>query len=190
MTKLVAVLASGETERRALPHLVSHLRANDIEVTFSIPPRNRKLTVQMAESLIKGLLYHGQPPDKIVVLVDLDGKNADEELNLFRGELPGRLPSNVEGSIFYAFAQWHLEAWFFADAERLRTFLGGKALGHVDASQPDGIENPKLHLKNLLGRPYTAGVSEEIAMQLDAPTVAQRSPSFRGFLEAVLNGQS
>ena len=71
---------------------------------------------------------------------------------------------------------------------KLRGFLG-RDVGSVDASKPDEIQNPKLHLKNLLGdRVYTAPLSEEIARTLDAATIAQRSPSFQGFLEAVTNG--
>lgn len=49
----------------------------------------------------------------------------------------------MESSIQYAYAQWHLEAWYFGDAEGLRRYLGGKALGNVDTSQPDEIHNPK-----------------------------------------------
>ena len=61
--------------------------------------------------------------------------------------------------------------------------------GTLDTSTPDGIQNPKLHLKHLLGnRVYTARISEEIAIRLDAPTIAERSPSFRGFVDAVMNG--
>ena len=142
----------------------------------------------MAENLIKALIYHGQPPDKVVVLIDLDGKAPDEGLSQFQAELPGRLPDHVARNLQYAYAQWHLEAWYFADAENLRAFLDDKALGNVDASQPDGIQNPKLHLKNLLGRPYTARVSEEIAVRLDPGKIAQRSPSFRGFIAAIRNG--
>ena len=61
-------------------------------------------------------------------------------------------------------------------------------LGNVDDSRPDEIENPKLHLKNILGQVYTARVSEEISRALDAETIARRSPSFRCFMEALLNG--
>ena len=51
------------------------------------------------------------------------------------------------------------------------------------------IQNPKLHLKNLLGdRVYNARVSEDIARRLDATTITARSPSFDGFREAVING--
>ena len=181
MPKHVTVIASGETERRSLPHLLSHLQDEDIEVSFRIPPRNGKLTVQMAEKLIKASLYYGQPPDKVVVLVDLDGKDPDQELGAFKGDLPGRLPDQMETSIQYAYAQWHLEAWYFGDAERLRGYLGGKALGNVDTSQPDEIQNPKHHLKNLLDRTYTSGVSEDIAKGLNPQTIAERSRSFRGF---------
>ena len=61
----------------------------------------------------------------------------------------------------------------------------------MDSSQPDEILNPKQHLKHLLGtRPYTSLVSRDIASTLDATVVAQRSPSFRGFLAAVMNGNA
>lgn len=43
--------------------------------------------------------------------------------------------------------------------------------------------------KHLLGtRPYSSLVSEAIAAEFDAVTIAQRSPSFRGFVAAVENG--
>ena len=75
-----------------------------------------------------------------------------------------------------------------ADAGGLRRYLG-RDLGNPDPSQPDAILNPKLHLKQLLGsRPYTSLVSQAIAAELDATTIAQRSPSFRGFVAAVKNG--
>lgn len=189
MAKYVVVIASGDTERRALPHLVSHLEDDGIEIGVSILPRNRRLNVSAAEGLIKSLLYQGNPPDKVVILVDLDGKEPGEILRPFREELPVRLRSAPAVSILYVYAQSHLEAWYFGDAQSLRNYLGGQALGHVDTSQPDAIENPKQHLENLLGeRVYTALVSEDIASNLDAQAIAQRSPSFRGFLEAVRNG--
>ena len=54
MARNVIILASGETERRALPHLLAHLRDRGISVVeVRIPPRNGALSVQMAERLIK-----------------------------------------------------------------------------------------------------------------------------------------
>ena len=95
---------------------------------------------------------------------------------------------NIHAEVLYAYAQQHLEAWYFANAEGLRNFLG-RNLGSVDTSKPDEIQNPKLHLKHLRGsRVYTARVFEDIARALDPETIAQRSPSFSGFLEAVING--
>ncbi len=116
MSKHVTLIASGETERRALPLLVRRLR------------------------------------DRGIVAEDV-----------------------------------HLEAWYFADVENLRSCIG-RAPGHVDTSMPDEIDNPKLQLQHLLGRVYTARVSAEIAGALDAATIEQRSPSFRAFIAAVLNG--
>ena len=160
-------------------------------MSISIPPRGRKLTVSITERLIKSLIYDSHPLDKVVILLDLDGKDPDQELHRFRSQLPKRIRNQSGISIQYAYAQWHLEAWYFGDARSLRELLSRQALGHVDTTQPDKIENPKLHLKNLLGdRRYTALVAAEIAGGLDAPTIAQRSPSFRGFLEAIKNGSS
>ena len=190
MSKHVVVVASGETERRALPHLVGHLREQDIFVDeVRIPPGHRPLGIRMAESLIKAAWFerHASPPDKFVVLLDIDGAMPEDVLAPFNERLPGRL-AEIDAPVQFAFANWHLEAWYFADAPNLRGYLG-RDLGHPDVSRPDEIQNPKLHLKHLLGeRVYTARISEGIARRLDAPTIAERSPSFKGFVEAVLNG--
>ena len=190
MAKNVIVLASGETERRALPHLLSHLRDQGVSlVEVRIPPGNGALSIQTAEQLIRAAWFGrlDAPPDKFVILLDVDGKPPDRVLESFR-TLPERLGGEIGATVLYAYAQWHLEAWYFADAANLRGYLG-RALGNVDTSPPDGIQNPKLHLKHLLGtRVYTARISEEIARELDATTIAERSPSFKGFVEAVMNG--
>ena len=192
MSKRVVVIASGETERRALPHLLEHLRDEDIVVTeVRRPDGNKALSVEMAEKLIKAAWYRppeNRTPDKFVVLVDADGKDVNQVLTPFRQQLPGRLGANVAASVQFACAQWHLEAWYFGDVTGIRDFLG-YAPGSVDTSLPDEIPNPKLHLKNLLGdRVYTAVISEEIAKRLNGRTIADRSPSFRGFLNAIRNG--
>ena len=145
----------------------------------------------MAEKLIKAAWFSDSvsPPEKFVVVVDTDRADPVELLEPLRDDLTPRL-GNIQADILYAYARQHLEAWYFANAEGLRTFLG-RSLGSVDTSRPDEIENPKLHLKHLLGsRVYTARVSEDIAHGLDPETIAQRSPSFSGFIEAVLNGGS
>ena len=192
MGKRVVVIASGETERKAIPILTLHLRNQNINIdNVHIPPRNRVLNVDMAERLIKASWHSNQEPtDKFVILIDIDGSSPDIKLAPFEHTLAKRLGNEVRASIILAHAQWHLEAWYFADATNLRNYLG-KALGNVDSSKPDEIQNPKLHLKNLLGdRVYTSGVSQEIAGNLDPRIIAQRSPSFRGFLDAVMNGHT
>ncbi len=129
----------------------------------------------------------GQPPDKFVVLTDTDGKESGDVIGPLKANVPPRLGS-MPAPVLFAYAQWHLEAWFFGDSAGLRAFLGG-SLGHADTSSPDGIENPKGHLGHLLGtRTYTARVSEEIAKTMNASTIAGRSPSFAGFILAVRNG--
>ena len=191
MRKRVIVIASGATEQRALPHLLSHLRDEGIVLSdVRIPPGNRDLRVETVEQIIKSAWYESPtPPDKFVLLIDVDGKDPDATLAPFKDDLPGRLPPDVQPMLQYAYAQRHLEAWYFADSQNLRTYLRGKALGNVDASKPDEIQNPKQHLKNLLERStYTARTSEDIARTLDARTIEQRSPSFNGFLSAVRNG--
>ena len=192
MAKRVIVVASGETERRALPHLVRHLQDGGVNVdAVHVPPRNRALNAQMAESLIKAAWYENlsAPPDKFVVLMDVDSADPDEVLEPIRDQLRGCM-SEIGADVLCAYAQEHLEAWYFADAENLEDYLGRK-LGRADASKPDEIRNPKLHLKHLLGeRIYTARISEEIARTLNAGTIAGRSPSFEKFVDAIINGGS
>ena len=190
MAKRVAVIASGETERRALPHLVGHLQEQGISlVDVRIPPRGLPLRAEMVEKLIKATWFADSdaPPEKFVVVVDTDQSDPAGLLEPLEVDLTHRL-GNIHAEVLYAYAQQHLEAWYFANAEGLRNFLG-RNLGSVDTSKPDEIQNPKLHLKHLRGsRVYTARVFEDIARALDPETIAQRSPSFSGFLEAVING--
>jgi hypothetical protein len=190
--KHVVVFASGETERRSVRHLVAHLRAEDISVDdVRIPPASRALNLEMAEKLVKATWYappENIRPDKFVILVDTDGKPPNQVLDVFREQLAERLDPKITATLKFATAQWHLEAWYFGDEKSLRGYLG-RDPGNVDTSKPDEIQNPKLHLKNLLGdRIYTAVISEEIARSLNAQTIATRSPSFNAFLEAVRNG--
>lgn len=193
MAKRVVVIASGETERRAIPHLVRHLQDGGVEVmSVAVPANNRALNLDMADKLIRSAWFSATlRPNKFVILVDTDGKEPDEVLKPFRENLPSRLPTGLpDDAVLYACAQWHLEAWYFADADNLRDYLG-RSTGDVDASAPDAIQNPKNHLKSLLaGRLYTARVSEEIAKSLDARAISRRSPSFRAFITAVENGPS
>ena len=190
MGKRVIVIASGETERRALPHLVRHLQDRDVTVyEVRVPPRNRALNAQMAERLIKAAWYENlsAPPDKFVLLMDVDRAGPDEVLGPIQDQLREHM-NEIRADVLCAYAQQHLEAWYFADAENLGNYLG-RDTGQVDTSRPDEILNPKLHLKHLLGeRIYTARISEEIAVTLDADTIAGRSPSFEKFIDAIING--
>lgn len=192
MGKLVVVIASGEMERRSLPHLVTHLQNEDITVAeIRIPPGGKALNVEIAEKLLKASWFErmNAPPDKFVVLVDTDRRTPRDVLGSFREQLLSRIGKTIAAQVTFAYAQWHLEAWYFADISGLRGYLQ-RDLGNVDTSKPDEIQNPKLHLKHLLGdRAYTAVISEEIAKRLNAEVICQRSPSFHGFLEAIRNGR-
>ena len=157
-----------------------------------IPPNNRALSYSVAASIIKSIWYVNPEaaPEKFVLLVDADGNDPDSILLPLREKLIERIPEEIHVRVQYAWAQWHLEAWYFADATNLRAYLGRNP-GHVDTSKPDEIQDPKRHLMNILRpRTYTARVSEEIARTLDPRTIAGRSPSFKGFVEAVLNGSA
>ena len=148
------------------------------------------MNVDIVEKLIKAVWYSNiaEPPNKVVILVDTDQVTPQDAMELLSSNLPLRLEDEIASRLHFAYAKRHLEAWYFADSTNLRDWIG-RAVGSVGASRPDELDNPKLHLKNLLGEQmYTARVSEEIAASLDARTIAQRSPSFRFFLEAVMNG--
>ena len=191
MHQRVLVIASGNTELRALPHLTAHLQNQGIAIDVRIPPKHRHVTANAVYDIIQTERYIPPVPDKYVVLSDTDGKSPEEVLQPIRSGLSQRLGEHFATPVLYAYARWHLEAWYFADAHGLREFFGGQALGSVDASNPDSIENPKEHLKHLLAdRLYTALVSGDIARVLNADTITQRSPSFATFLAAVRNGDA
>ena len=55
MAKNIIVLASGQTERPVLPHLLSHLRDRGVSpVEVRIPRGNGALSVRMAEAVMNG----------------------------------------------------------------------------------------------------------------------------------------
>jgi hypothetical protein len=189
MGKRVIVIAEGETDRRALPWLLKHLSVEGITLA-DVRIANGRLSVEMARKLVVSAWFTPPDyiaPDKFVVLVDADGKDPTQVLRPFREELPQRLGPRVTAAIQFACAQWHLEAWYFADDSAMRSYLG--CAPGCDTSSPDQIQNPKLHLQQLLGnRAYTAVISEEIAKAVNAQKIANRSHSFKGFLDAVRNG--
>jgi hypothetical protein len=192
MGKKVVVIAAGVTEREALPHLTRHLIQSGFSIIdVRIPPRNRPLIPRQARDLIVAtwwdLSRRNAAPDKFVVLVDADGKSPDTKIAAFQDACAQLHEIQVPRLV--AVAQWHLEAWFFADAYSLRDYLG-RDLGAVDAANPDGIVNPKLHLKHLLGHIYTSQVAGEIARRLSPEIIRGRSPSFAAFEASVRNGNS
>ena len=156
-----------------------------------IPPRHRAITVEVAEKIIRSVWFEreeSERPAKFVVLLDTDRSLPQDVLAPIRDGLPRRL-GDIDASLQFAYARQHLEAWYLADANGLRRYLG-RDLGNVDSSQPDAIANPKLHLRHLLDAPYTSLVSRDIAAELDAAAIARNSASFRGFVAAVRNGDA
>lgn len=192
MTKRVLIIASGPTEQNALPKLLDHLKSENIEIDIRIPSGHRQLRPNVVCPIIISSLYDSDegPPDKCVILVDTDGKSPDEAIGPVRQGLQRTQLSRSFQNIKFAYAQWHLEAWYFADAANLRGYLR-RDVGNINPNEPDQIQNPKHHLRQLLGDAiYTAQVSEEIATWLNPSTIAQHSSSFRIFLETIRNGDA
>ena len=192
MAKRVLVIASGPTEQSALPILLEHLKSENIEIDIRIPPRHRQLRPNVVCPIIISSQYDSDegPPDKCVILVDTDGKSPDEAIGPVRQGLQRTQLSRSFQNIKFAYAQWHLEAWYFADAANLRGYLR-RDMGNINPNEPDQIQNPKHHLRQLLGETtYTAQVSADIAEKLDPTSISQRSPSFRTFLETIRNGDA
>jgi Domain of unknown function (DUF4276) len=187
------VIVSGEIDRRSVPHLCRHFAQHADLFEVRKPPGNAALTPEQATKLIKAawceLLYgRGDPPDKFVVLVDSDARDASEAARPFEEAMIHL--ADVAATRIVAVAIRHLKSWFFGHPEKLRELLG-RDLGSVDSSRPDEIDNPKLHLANLLisrSRVYTAPVAAQIAAQLDPLIIEGRSPSFAGFIGKLQNG--
>ena len=194
--KAVVVIASGATEQKVLPVLLRKLQQPSFFLCEVLVPRgNRQLVPATIIGLIQrayyGSLYHREEPNKkIIVLLDTDTKHPQQIIPPVQTQVlkDRRIKKIVQFvTILFAYAQQHLEAWFFADDENLRNYLG-RPLGRIPISNPDQINNPKLHLIHLLQRPYTSFVAEKIAQRLDPATIARRSPSFAGFCSQLQNG--
>jgi len=194
VAKKVVVIVSGESDRRSIPHLCRRFLQQAEFIEVRKPPGNAALTPEQAIKLIRAAWYElngrGKVPDKFVVLVDADANAQDPEVAAKPFEEAVDHLADIPAPRLVAVAVRHLEAWFFGHAEKLREFLN-RDPGNVDTSRPDEIDNPKLHLTNLLrsrDRVYTARVAEQIAGLLDPHTIAGRSPSFAGFVSKVKNG--
>ena len=186
--KRVVVVASGETERHALPSLLGHLLSENISVgPVLFPPRNGSMSADTVKKIVQASYWSADPkPDKFVVLVDADGGDPLRTAAELESRVSGKC--NVPTPILVTAAKWHLEAWFFADSAGLRAYLG-RDLGKIDTTRSDDIQNPKLHLKDLLGhRLYTRFIAGEIASTLSASRIVETSPSFARLQAIVRNG--
>jgi hypothetical protein len=168
-TKRVVVIASGDTERRALLHLSRDLREQGIDVSDirSLPQLGGQVRGERLIGTIKSAWYdlsgRGQPPHKFVVLIDADGKTPDDVVAPIRAACAHL--KDIPVACVVTTAKWHLEAWFFGDEQELRAYLG-RDLGSVDPSDPDQILDPKRHLKNLLKGIYSRDIAEQIARKV------------------------
>lgn len=194
----VLVVASGSTERAALPHLLREVESgtNHRLVEVVIPPGHRALNGKIVSQLATaGYWKHhagGSEVGKIVVLHDADRRDPGAVREELESELESLLTklTNRGVHVLVAVAKPHIEGWFYADGESLRDFLG-RDLGAAGGCAPDDMENPKLHLTHLLkqrGRHYTARTAGEIASRTDPGRCRTRSPSFAAFELAVRNG--
>ena len=95
-----------------------------------VPPRHRAITVAVAERIIRSVWFERPPharPHKFVVLLDADGKHPEDVIAPIHADLPSRL-RDIDASIQFAWAQQHLEAWYFAEAKGLRISISAAAI--------------------------------------------------------------
>ncbi|MGH7814946.1 MAG: DUF4276 family protein [Candidatus Binataceae bacterium] len=190
MGKNIVVIASGLTEKEAIRPLTREFCSTEgAAIEVRIPRGGNALMPSVIEKLARAAWWEMKlkncPPDKFVVLVDADGRSESEREAPLKAACESL--KDLPVTFLVTSAQWHLEAWFFGDPEALRSFLH-RDLGAIDPTRPDEITNPKLHLKHLLGAPYTARIAGEIAAFVKPISIATRSPSFHKFLNCLKNG--
>jgi hypothetical protein len=110
MDERVLIVVSGETERRALPHLLDHLSqvgVADIQIRMS---PHGSVTTDVAKKVIISAWWElsalGQAFDKAVVLVDADAARPEQKEAEFE-RLPS-LISSIPIIVLVAAAKWHL----------------------------------------------------------------------------------
>ena len=101
MSRHVVILASGETERRALPNLLRHLRHEGISVEFRKPPRHRAISSDVAIKMANACYWSVPRPHKLVVL--LDGRDPEEQLEPLQRRI-GRSLDDLDLKVSYAYA--------------------------------------------------------------------------------------
>ena len=159
MKKKVIVVASGETERRSLPHLTANLAEEGVRVTeVRIPPRHRDLTVSVAAQLIDAAWFEYQytdPPDKFVILVDVDGKDPTEALRPWQWGSPAATEPKGGGFRAIRLRSVAFGSVVFCRCEELEELLGERSRQCRRFKAGRNPKSPKSISSIFWGRPRT-----------------------------------
>ena len=185
------ILASGLKEWYALPVLCRHF-CEDAGVRVVFPDHSAALIHQVAPLLQLHWRPDVDPP--CVILVDTHRLSPSQAMEPVQQKVDamvqrGDLSPAARNSIRWAYAQPHLEAWFFADPSGLARYIG---CDEADLGVPGTIRDPQGVLRGLMTqhmpgrrRNYGASRAKDIADGLDARVVLANSPSFKTLIDAI-----
>jgi len=171
----ILVLTEGPTDRGAIRSVAKRL---GIKVRVSLMLGNR---VEKLKGTIIGLAaYH----DKFIVLKDLHTYQEDA-INRRYGAVLKELDTYLKKKARLVIVRHAIEAWFLADINALnRTF---NCRIEREIPNPEGIKDPAKKLNEILegyGKRYykSEEIGKKIMMEADLDKIAEKSSSFKRFL--------
>lgn len=180
----------GGYDEAALVELIKKCLSDNIKIV-SRPCDGKDRLMKKFPGFLEEFRYikQGSSVNKALVIRDADSKNPEDLKENMRSKITQRTyPFEVK---FVIIVQ-ELETWLLADENAISKVTqarSGKTVSKINENL-ESILNPKERLQNILsmaGVPYTPAVAQEIAKELDIPTIEYRCPRFKEFRQAVID---
>jgi hypothetical protein len=176
----ILVLCEGVTDRGAIKSVAKRL---DLKVRVNLMHGNR-LDKLIGTSRVLAAAY-----DKFIVLKDLHTYQEDTIRRRYRATLRA-LAAHLIGRIRFLTVRHAIEAWFLADINTLNRVYNCRIEREI--MNPEEIEDPAERLTRLLeryGKRYIKSekAGERIMKEADLQKVSEKAPSFRTFLNYLMD---
>lgn len=187
---LYGIIVEGSYDEAAFIEIIKKCISSDIGI-IARPCGGKDHLMKSFPCYLESFRYEkqGSHIDKALVIRDADTKDPTELSERMKNKVIDRTYSfEVK---FIAIVQ-ELETWLLADEtaiSKVTQARSGKTVSRINENL-ESIVNPKKKLHEVLsnaGVSYTPAVAQEIAKELDIPTIEYRCPRFKEFRQAVID---